>query len=81
MSPFPPFSAQNFNFSSIFRQNIDPCSQVSYRRVHDAVSGGGAMAATAALCEQYVDTSLALLRQFGDSDATRAIEKIATSII
>ena len=45
------------------------------------MSGGGAMAATAALCEQYVDTSLALLRQFGDSDATRAIEKIATSII
>jgi len=63
------------------RSHSDDLSQVSYRRVHDAVSGGRAMAATAALCEQYVDTSLALLRQFGDSDATRAIEKIATSII
>ena len=56
-------------------------SGVDYRRVHDAVCGGGALAATQQLLEQYVDQSLGLLRTFGDNDATKAIEKIATSIL
>jgi len=56
-------------------------SRVNFRRVHDAVSGGEAMRATSALCEQYVERSLNILKQFGDNDATVAIEKIATSIV
>ena len=54
---------------------------MDYRRGHDAVCGGGALAATQQLLEQYVDQSLGLLRTFGDNDATKAIEKIATSIL
>lgn len=56
-------------------------SRVNFRRVHDAVSGGEAMRATSNLCEQYVERSLNILKQFGDNDATVAIEKIATSIV
>lgn len=63
------------------RGHSDDLSQVNYRRVHDAVSGGEAMRATSALCEQYVERSLNILKQFGDNDATAAIEKIAISIV
>jgi len=63
------------------RGHSDDLSQVNYRRVHDAVSGGKAMNSTSALCEQYVEQSLDILKQFGDNDATAAIEKIATSIV
>ena len=63
------------------RGHSDDPSRVNFRRVHDAVSGGEAMTATSALCEQYVDRSLNILKQFGDNDATVAIEKIATSIV
>lgn len=63
------------------RGHSDDLSQVNYRRVHDAVSGGKAMNSTSALCEQYVEQSLDILKRFGDNDATAAIEKIATSIV
>lgn len=64
-----------------FASHSGDVSGVDYRRVHDAVCGGGALAATQQLLEQYVDQSLGLLRTFGDNDATKAIEKIATSIL
>jgi len=63
------------------RGHSEDLSQVNYRRVYDAVSSGGALAATADICEQHVSNSLELLSQFGDSDATEAIEKIAKSIL
>jgi len=63
------------------RGHSDDLSLVNFRRVHDAVSGGEAMRATSNLCEQYVERSLNILKQFGDNDATEAIEKIATSIV
>ena len=59
----------------------DDLSQVNYRKVYDAVSTGQAMSATSEICQHHVSNSLKLLNQFGDNDATEAIEKIAKSIL
>ena len=39
------------------------------------------MDATSDLCEEYVDQSLKILSNFGDNEASMAIEKILKSIL
>ena len=56
-------------------------SQLNYRKVFDRVLSGPTMEQTSQLCEQYVDKSLDILKSFEASEATEAIEKIATSIL
>ena len=56
-------------------------SQLNYRKVFDRVLSGNAMEQTSQLCEQYVDKSLDIIKSFEASEATKAIEKIATSIL
>ena len=56
-------------------------SQLNYRKVFDRVLSGSAMEQTSQLCEEYVDKSLEILKSFEESEATEAIEKIATSIL
>ena len=56
-------------------------SQLNYRKVFDKVLSGDAMERTSQLCEEYVDKSLEILKTFDESEATEAIEKIATSIL
>jgi len=59
----------------------DDLSQVNYRKIYDAVSRGQGMDATSDLCEEYVDQSLKILSNFGDNEASMAIEKILKSIL
>ena len=56
-------------------------SLLNYRKVFDKVLSGDAMERTSQLCEEYVDKSLEILKNFEESEATEAIEKIATSIL
>ena len=56
-------------------------SLLNYRKVFDRVLSGNAMEQTSQLCEEYVDKSLNILKSFDESEATAAIEKIATSIL
>jgi len=56
-------------------------SLLNYRKVFDKVLSGDAMERTSQLCEEYVDKSLEILKNFDESEATEAIEKIATSIL
>ena len=46
------------------RGHNEDLSRVNFHRVHDAASGGEAMSATSALCEQYVNRSLKILKQW-----------------
>jgi len=56
-------------------------SQLNYRKIYDAVISGQALETTSELIQKYVDESSTLLKQFGDNEATEAINKITSSII